>query len=37
MLTLLRTYFLNGGYSDYFVNLPEGLQDNVIARTMNSI
>ena len=26
-----------GGYSDYFVNLPEGLQDNVIARTMNSI
>ena len=22
-----------GGYSDYFVNLEEGLQDNVIARS----
>ena len=22
-----------GGYSDYFVNLEKGLQDNVIART----
>ena len=37
MLTLLRAYFLNGGYSDYFVNLPEGLQDNIIACTINSI
>lgn len=26
-----------GGYSDYFVNLPKDLQDNVIARTIYQI
>ena len=26
-----------GGYSDYFVNLEEGLQDNVIERTFLGI
>jgi formate C-acetyltransferase len=26
-----------GGYSDYFVNLDEGLQDNVIARTVTDM
>lgn len=26
-----------GGYSDYFVNLPKNLQDNVIQRTLNTV